>query len=47
MTDTLKNTTNSSVYKKLKIRKMIKESKACLICIRRWKGRVRKYKTNC
>jgi len=38
---------NSRVDKLQRIRRRIKENRACLICIRRWAGGVRKYVTFC
>ena len=47
MKNTINNTTNSSVYRKAKIREIIKNNRACIICIRRWRGRIKTYKTTC
>ena len=38
---------NRRVNRMWNIRKVIKENRACLICIKRLKGEVKKYKTNC
>ena len=38
---------NRRVNRMWNIRKVIKENCACLICIKRLKGEVKKYKTNC
>ena len=39
--------TNKRVNQVVRIRKIIRENGACLICVRRWKGGVKKYRTNC
>lgn len=44
MKETIKNTTNSSIYKKFVIKKIIKNNHACLICIKRRSGSIRKKK---
>jgi hypothetical protein len=39
--------TNKRVNRIVRIRKIIRENGACLICVRRWNGGVKKYRTNC
>ena len=34
------------IYRNKRIRKMIK-GRACIYCIRKWSGTIRKYRTNC
>lgn len=38
--ETLKNTTNNSVYKKLLLRKIIEDYGLCTICVQRCNGRL-------
>ena len=45
--ETMQNTENPRVYKLFRIRKIIKDNVACLVCIRRRKGSARNYRTNC
>ena len=47
MAETMQNTENPRVYKLFRIRKIIKDNVACLICIRGRKGRAHNYRTNC
>jgi hypothetical protein len=39
--------TNKRVNRIVRIRKIIRENGACLICVRRWNGGVKKYRTSC
>ena len=43
----LKKAETSKEYRMLKIRQIIKLNGACLYCIRKWNGKVKKYKTDC
>lgn len=45
--DKYKYETNPNIIRKLTIRRIIKENGACLICIRRWTGKIKKYITDC
>lgn len=45
--ETMQNTENPRIYKLFRIRRIIKDNAACIICIRRRNGRARNYKTNC
>lgn len=42
-----KTENNKNVLRKKRIREIIHENGACLVCIRRKRGKVKKYKTRC
>ncbi len=45
--ENIKNVSNSRVYRLFKIRDIVHDNGACLVCIRRKSGRIRKYHTYC
>lgn len=42
-----KTNSNPSVDKKIRIYKRIKYNGCCVYCIRKWRGQIKKYKTDC
>jgi len=39
--------TDNKTYRNKRIRKIIKDNQACIYCIRKWSGTVKRYRTNC